>query len=131
MQSHVSVYLTQETMDVVATTFPYLVDKKKATGGGGVGALHWHIIDSRKSFWVGRGPKAVQIIPLSVMHGFAGGKKTPFEFTGFRIKEISYVSDCNEIPQRTMDLMEGSKVLVIDALKCELDQQHAICIRRH
>lgn len=32
----IPVYLNQETYDTVAASFPYLVDRKKASGGGDV-----------------------------------------------------------------------------------------------
>ncbi len=103
VQSYVDVYLTQETMNTVEGMFPYLVDRRKATGGGGVGALRWHIIDSTKPFVVKRNPAgapdneretpSVTVTPLSVLHGFKD-RSQPFEFVGFRIEDMSYISDC-------------------------------------
>ncbi|KDN37023.1 hypothetical protein K437DRAFT_259954 [Tilletiaria anomala UBC 951] len=123
VQKYVDVYLTQETMSVVENMFPYLVDRSKATGGGGVGALRWHIIDPNKKFTIGRGTNTVDVMPLPVLHGFVN-RKDPFAFVGFRIAELSYISDCHEIPDATSKLVEGSKVLVIDALKWERHTSH-------
>lgn len=44
IQSHVDVYLTSETFETVQQVFPYLVDRSKASGGGDVAGLRFHII---------------------------------------------------------------------------------------
>lgn len=88
LQSCVDVYLTKETMKVVEGAFPYLVDRSKATGGGGVGALRWKVIDGVTPFRVGE----VEVTPLPVLHGFADGGS--FGCLGFRVDGFSYVSDC-------------------------------------
>ncbi|KAL4401949.1 hypothetical protein ACI68E_001600 [Malassezia pachydermatis] len=92
IQSHVDVYLTPECMTTVRSTFPYLVDKSFATGGGDVGALRWHLIDSSTPFRVG--PMQALVTPLPVEHGFSNGGRTPFECLGYRIDAMSYISDC-------------------------------------
>lgn len=92
IQGHVDVYLSHECMETVQQTFPYLIDRSRATGGGDVGALRWHLIDSHKPFHVG--PMQVLVTPLPVDHGFYSGGHTPFECLGFRIDSMSYISDC-------------------------------------
>lgn len=44
IQSHVDIYLSQRTMNVVSSVFPYLVDTSKASGGGDVAGLKFHVI---------------------------------------------------------------------------------------
>lgn len=126
IQSQVDVYLTKECSETVSGMFPYLFDSSKATGGGGVGAIRWHIIDDDKPFNIPIRPfksrdgalrKELEVIPLPTWHGFANGE--PFQCLGFRIDDLSYVSDCHEIPRETTQLMKGSQCVVIDALKCE------------
>lgn len=101
VQSHVDVYLSQTTYDVVSHMFPYLADPAKATGGGGVGQLRWHIIDPQEVFTVTPVDKRktpVSVVPLPVHHGLApGGDK--FQFVGWRVGEMSYVSDCVRFPR--------------------------------
>lgn len=126
IQEQVDVYLTQECYDTVSYMFPYLVDSSKATGGGGVGAIRWNIIEDNEPFHVklepfetfeGKIETKVKIIPLPTWHGYSNGQ--PFQCLGFRVDQFSYVSDCHEIPKSTTDLMMGSQAVVIDALKCE------------
>jgi phosphoribosyl 1,2-cyclic phosphodiesterase len=45
IQSHVDVYLTADTFAAVQQVFPYLVDTTKASGGGDVAGLQFHIIN--------------------------------------------------------------------------------------
>lgn len=47
-------------MDVVATTFPYMVDASRATGGGDVPSFNYHIIEHDKDFEV----EGVKFTPL-------------------------------------------------------------------
>ncbi|CAO1616509.1 unnamed protein product [Sympodiomycopsis kandeliae] len=116
LQDAVDVYLTKETLEVAKGAFPYLIDQGKATGGGGVGALRWNIIDPYKPFTVGHGSQAVEVLPLPVYHGFSSRGGPPFDTLGFRIDSLSYVSDCHHIPPATAKLMAGSECVVIDAL---------------
>lgn len=95
LQDAVDVYLTKETLEVAKGAFPYLIDMDKATGGGGVGALRWNIIDPRRPFRVG----GVDVIPLPVYHGFASRGGPPFDTLGFRIDSMSYVSDCVSVSE--------------------------------
>lgn len=122
LQDYVDVYLTQECMETVQNTFPYLVDSSFVTGGGDVGALRWHIIDAHTPFTAG--PAHVPVTPLKVEHGFMGADRRPFECLGFRLDSMSYVSDCHAIPQTTLDKMQGSALLVLDALKMTRHASH-------
>ncbi|WFD36043.1 hypothetical protein MCUN1_002914 [Malassezia cuniculi] len=122
IQDYVDVFLTQECFSTVQNTFPYLVNRKLATGGGDVGALRWHIISATERFYVG--PHKVPIDPLRVDHGYAGPERHPFECLGFRIDTMSYISDCHNIPQATTDKMIGSTAIVLDALMMRPHPSH-------
>ncbi len=50
------------------------------------------------------------IIPLPVMHG-------KMEVMGFRINDISYITDVNHIPDKTAEKIHGSKILVMSGLR--------------
>jgi phosphoribosyl 1,2-cyclic phosphodiesterase len=43
----IPIYLNQETMDVVSSVFPYIVDSSKATGGGQVSSVEFYVFDSK------------------------------------------------------------------------------------
>ena len=51
-----------------------------------------------------------QITPVRLKHG------PRFDVLGFRIGDVAYCTDCNAIPQETMDSLRGLDLLVLDAL---------------
>lgn len=58
-----------------------------------------------------------EIIPLSVMH-----LKMPV--LGFRFKNFSYITDANFIPEATMEKLDGTETLVLNALQREPHVSH-------
>jgi phosphoribosyl 1,2-cyclic phosphodiesterase len=116
IQKSVNVYLTESTMKHVQSVFPYLVDNTKATGGGDVAGLSFHIIKEGEEFTIDN----VKILPILVEHGinFDG---SPSYSLGFRIDKITYISDVSKIPSTSRDLIKGSKLLILDALH---DKKH-------
>lgn len=95
-----------------------MVDAKRATGGGDIPSFTWHPFDTSKSFIV---PSCggIEITPLPVEHGmyFSDGPAKPYMCMGFRIGSVSYVSDASRIPEATKQKIEGSKILILDALR--------------
>ncbi|KAF9941487.1 hypothetical protein BGZ65_003062 [Modicella reniformis] len=116
----IPVYLDQHTMDVVTTTFPYMVDASRATGGGDIPSFTYNIIEHDKDFEV----EGVKFTPLPVHHGRFMSTGEPFWSLGFRFKDLSWVSDCSSIPDSTTEKIRGSKVLVIDGLKESTHPSH-------
>ena len=124
IQKSISVYLTQKTFDAVAQMFPYMVDSAKATGGGDIPAFCWNIIDEDSRFWIESCGVGVQT--LKVEHGnYFDEAMTPFICLGFQIGRpenqdkggVSYISDASRIPEATRRRLEGSQLLVLDALR--------------
>lgn len=56
----------------------------------------------------------VKIVPLGIKHG-------DFDIQGFRIGELGYITDASVVGERTMKLLRGVKVLVVNALR---DREH-------
>lgn len=52
----------------------------------------------------------LEITPLPVMH-------RKMKVMGFRVGNFSYITDTNYIPEKTMAKIEGSKVIVLNALR--------------
>jgi phosphoribosyl 1,2-cyclic phosphate phosphodiesterase len=61
--------------------------------------------------------EGLTITPLPVLH-----YKLPV--TGFRIQDFSYITDANHIPDSTYEKMQGTKVLVLNALQREKHLSH-------
>jgi phosphoribosyl 1,2-cyclic phosphate phosphodiesterase len=72
------------------------------------GSVELDISTSEASFRVGD----CVITPLPVSHG-------NLPVYGFRINDLAYITDANHIPDETMLLIKGCKVLVLNALRWE------------
>ena len=108
VQQAIPVYLRPQDLDVISRTHFYLVDQSKQTGGGGVSMLDFRCVDETPFDVAG-----LTFTPLPVMHGES---HTAY---GYRFGSFSYVSDASAIPESTARLIEGSDVLVMDALRPE------------
>ncbi|KAI4528246.1 hypothetical protein K525DRAFT_291266 [Schizophyllum commune Loenen D] len=67
IQHHIDVYCSQDTFREVERSFPYLVSKAFASGGGDVPEFVWHIIEDGVPFQIL--DTDVWITPFSVYHG--------------------------------------------------------------
>lgn len=67
IQTHIDVYVSQSTFQEVQRSFPYLVSKEFASGGGDVPDFEWHIIEDKVPFEIK--DTGVQITPFIVHHG--------------------------------------------------------------
>lgn len=65
IQPHIDVYLSRATFSEVERTFPYLVAKEQASGGGDVPEFRWHIFEDYRPFEAA----GVEVVPLPVHHG--------------------------------------------------------------
>jgi phosphoribosyl 1,2-cyclic phosphate phosphodiesterase len=52
----------------------------------------------------------VRVTPIPVVHG-------NMRVAGFRIGDCAYITDCNEVPQPSIEKLKGVKVLILDALR--------------
>jgi phosphoribosyl 1,2-cyclic phosphate phosphodiesterase len=59
----------------------------------------------------------VPVIPIPVMHG-------EVNVFGYRIGDFAYITDCNNIPKSSMDLLQGLDVLVLGALRHQPHSTH-------
>ncbi|KAJ2740860.1 hypothetical protein GGI20_005569 [Coemansia sp. BCRC 34301] len=109
----IPIYCDKDTLAVVSRTFPYLVDTSFATGSGVVTQLDFRTIDS---YLVPFECQGIEFQPLRVEHGTCSDGSA-FYFTGFRFADVTYLSDVSRIPDETRPLIEGSRLLIIDALK--------------
>lgn len=122
VQEAIDIYLSKETMERVEACFPYMVSKDRATGGGEVATLKFHIFDAQglpDSFLVDE----LQVIPIPVEHGKYSDGNT-FYCMGFRFEDFTYISDTNHVPPESVNKIIGSTVLVIDALKPDEHASH-------
>ncbi|GAA5909601.1 hypothetical protein JCM8208_007197 [Rhodotorula glutinis] len=128
IQPSIPIYLTQETFNEVSRAFPYLTSLGKATGGGDVPALTWHVFDENEPFEL----FGVRITPLPVHHGkFFTTPPSPYTCLGFLFNtSIAYLSDVSFVPPPVWAVLEralaGDKLdaLIVDCLRVEPFTSH-------
>jgi phosphoribosyl 1,2-cyclic phosphate phosphodiesterase len=106
----VPVYGARGTLDDLRRTFSY-VFAPDAPRGGGVPQLQLWPLEGRCCF----GSTVVQ--PVPVLHG-------SWPILGFRFGGLAYLTDCNAIPDASMELLQGIDVLVLDALRHKRHPTH-------
>ena len=100
-------FASPETIDAMHRIFPYIGTKPNEQG------LYRPMIDFRpvkRAFRLGD----VRVMPLPVVHGGTPTYGYLFEHAGRR---VAYVSDCHEIPPKTLAKMRGVDVMVLDCLR--------------
>lgn len=97
------VYADAATLSDLRRTFAYIFDASAPTGGG-VPDLRLWTIGGR--FSIGR----QEVVPIPLRHG-------PWKVLGFRFGRFAYLTDCNEVPETSLQLLDGLDCLVLDALR--------------
>jgi phosphoribosyl 1,2-cyclic phosphate phosphodiesterase len=98
----VDVYGTVETLAAVKEQFPYIFIPGRYFGAP---QLTIHTID-QNPFTIGN----TRFIPIEVMH-------QELKVFGFRINDFTYITDANYIAPEQMKKIEGSKIIVLNALR--------------
>jgi phosphoribosyl 1,2-cyclic phosphate phosphodiesterase len=107
-QMDMPIYGTQPVLDQLEIEYAYAFAKQYYPG---IPRLTLNLIDGE--FSIG----GYKIIPLPVLHF-----KLPV--LGFRFGNFSYITDANFIPEETMELLNGTELLVLNALQREAHISH-------
>ena len=99
----IPVYTTKSAVASISTRFNYLFGKQKYVGSADL-ELH-ELTDS-----IQLGP--FNITPIPARHG-------SLEIYGFRVNDFCYLTDVKELPGSSLEIIEGSKVVVLSALRWE------------
>ncbi|GAB4347835.1 MAG: GPMC system MBL fold metallohydrolase [Candidatus Abyssubacteria bacterium] len=59
----------------------------------------------------------VRVLPIKLLHGRA-------EILGFRFNNAAYLTDCNAIPEESLERLQGLDLLIIDALRYKPHPTH-------
>ena len=105
----IPIFGRQQVLEQIKREFAYVFSSKKYPGVPQIEPVE---IDE-SPFTI----KGVTIIPIPVFH-----YKLPV--LGFRIGDFTYITDTNHIPDESMELIKGSKVLVLNALQKESHISH-------
>ena len=98
----VDIFATQGVIDSINKEFPYILKEKRFFGAP---QLHFHVIENAP-FTI----NGVEFTPIEVLH-----HKMPV--FGFRIHDFTYITDASYISDEEKKKIEGSKILVINALR--------------
>lgn len=109
-QRPMDIYASPQTLNSVKRELPYAFDDFKYPG---VPEINLHEIKKEEPFFIHN----QQIIPIKAMH-------LNLPVLGFRIGNISYLTDANHLEAQELEKMRGSKVVVINALRREKHISH-------
>jgi phosphoribosyl 1,2-cyclic phosphate phosphodiesterase len=109
-QTAIGCYADPRTLSDLGRIFSYIFEKGPRPGGG-VPLLS--LFELGGPFSIG----GVEVVPVPVMHG-------PRPILGYRIGSFAYLTDCNQIPDRSWPLLEGVTTLVLDALRYRPHSTH-------
>lgn len=97
-------YGSAETVEAVRNQYGYIFDPDTFVGGG-IPRLTTHTVDG--PFCVGE----QTIVPVPVIHGPLKG------CFGYRLGALAYVPDMKEIPESSLQLLQGTDTLILNCLR--------------
>lgn len=106
---HIPIYARDYVIRQLKEEFSYIFQD---TPYPGIPQIQAHLI-TNTPFYI----KEIKIIPIEVKH-----YKLPV--LGFRIKNLTYITDANSIDEHELDKVRGSHTLVINALQKEQHLSH-------
>jgi phosphoribosyl 1,2-cyclic phosphate phosphodiesterase len=108
---HIPIYGSADTIANIKNSFRYIFDSKNAESS--IPKLDVNVVEHRSFDLFG-----VKFTPIPVAHGRG-------EVYGFRFGDAAYLTDHNEIPDRSLALLEGLDVLFLDALRHKPHPTHS------
>ncbi|MCX7880267.1 MAG: MBL fold metallo-hydrolase [Ignavibacteria bacterium] len=105
------IFLDKKTFERIKKTFFYIFEEPERSGGG-LPLLDVNFIDI-EPFTIGD----IKFDPLKLHHG-------TLEVLGFRIENLAYCTDTNNIPDETLRLLCDLEILLLDALRYEKHSSH-------
>lgn len=108
-QIHIPCFGNEPTMNYICTMFRYVFTDPQP--GGSIPRIEPRIIQDRFEFL------DVEVQPLPVLHG-------KLLVNGYRLGNLSYITDCSEIPEETYSLLRGTSILVLGVLRYEPHPTH-------
>jgi len=100
------IYCADDVEQVIRTTFSYAFHPKaESMPAGYVPKLTFRSIDAQPFEVLGQ-----RVVPIPLIHG-------RFKVLGFRFDDVAYCTDVSKIPDDSWPMLEGLRVLIVDALK--------------
>jgi phosphoribosyl 1,2-cyclic phosphate phosphodiesterase len=99
----IACYADAQTIADLRRIFAYIFEPPRQKGGG-LPQLSLFRIEG--TFTLG----GVDIVPVPLLHGV-------LPVLGFRIGAFAYLTDCNRIPDASWPLLDGVRIVIVDALR--------------
>src|SRR5262249_3088159 len=96
-------YATAGTAANLRRIFSYIFNPPEQRGGG---IPQLTLFDLAGPFTLG----GVEIVPIPLLHG-------SLPVLGFRVGSFAYLTDCNRIPDESWPLLDGVRIVILDALR--------------
>lgn len=107
----INIYADAGVVDTILKRFDYCFSPPQI--GGGVPVLNLIEITPSKSFNM----NGIEVVPVPIKHGV-------LDILGFRIGNFAYLTDCSNVPDSSLPLLQGVKVLVVDGLRRRCHSTH-------
>jgi phosphoribosyl 1,2-cyclic phosphate phosphodiesterase len=108
----IPLYGNQQTLDTIRMRWSYMFQDPEFT--------QRHLNVARLGLCPVSGPfrvGEVEVVPIPLLHGDA-------EILGYRVGQFAYLTDCSEIPDTSIPLLQGLDTLVIDGLRQRPHRTH-------
>lgn len=109
LERPMTLYGTEATFQSLRQEYAYAFAEEKYPGAPSFDLVELH----GGPFRIG----GIPIIPIPVLHH-------QMPVLGYRFGDIAYVTDANEIPESSMELLSGVKILILNALRIEKHYSH-------
>src|SRR5215475_2002997 len=112
----VPVYASESTWRGLRRIFSYIFEREHI--GGGLPQLVPHVIEGEFEAC------GLRITPVPVIHG--KGEVTGFRFGSFgeALAQAAFITDCNLIPEESLEKLRGLDLLIIDAVRYKPHPTH-------
>lgn len=110
-RGNIPIYASAETLEVIRRVFSYIFHEGETESSRPKIAAH--VFDSAPIEMFG-----IDVVPIPIRHGSGWTH-------GFRFGPIAYLTDHSEIPDHSLELLEGLDVLFLDALRYKPHPTHS------
>ncbi len=112
-KERITLYGNAWTAETLKTAFPYIFKPRKIEGGG-IPLLDFQEIRSETPSIPICG---IPVTPISLRHGSQ-------ECLAYRVGPIAYVTDCNSIPETSMERLRDLDTLILDCVRIKPHDTH-------